>query len=127
MQNLKSLPVYHVFWGQSLDRASFEEHIRYTLRSAILTRIGERHHHPEIGSTVTDFLFRPLSPTLRSEIATTLREAIEKSESRVEVRAIDVGPDTSPALEPSGLGRIRVAVSYIIKATSRLDKLTIQI
>lgn len=107
--------------ASTLVRTPLEDHLKYSLRSLLLTRLGERPFHPQYGSTVLDLLFRPFSPELRTELCNRVRQAISQSEPRVEL--IDVDVQRSPQ-EPS---RLLVILSYQIKETQKKDRMNLQL
>lgn len=105
----------------SLRRCSLEEHIKQALRACILTRLGERSFHPLLGSRVSEYLFRPLISQVRGDIAQAIRDAIERSEPRVETLAVEVAADKA---EP---GLAKIQLQYRILETSKVERLNISL
>jgi len=104
-----------------LRRVSLEDNIKYTLRAALLTKKGERRYFPELGGAIRDFLFRPLVPGVKSELIHEIRNTLEKSEPRIELRDIELDTDL---LDKS---RILVMLRYRVIATDKLDRLKIAV
>jgi len=107
--------------GSGLRRVSLEEHIKYTLRAALLTSVGERKLSPEMGSNVRDMLFRPLLNNVRVELKSVLLQAVQKNEPRVEVEKIEVDYD------PSDQSRLSVLMDYRVLQTSKRDQMALRI
>ncbi len=102
--------------GNEFRRISVEDHIKYSLRAAILTQKGERALRPHLGSDIRQFLFRPLTPGLRVELQTQIRRTLAESEPRVEVEDVEVRSDAEDA------ARALVSVSYQLKKTRKRDQ-----
>ena len=107
--------------ASSLKRVSLEDHIKYTLRAAILTHEGERFLHPTLGSRVRDSLFRPLIAEIRTEIASQVSSAIQKSEPRVEVIDVEVAPDNVDK------SKVLVQIKYRVLETRKVDNVRLAI
>lgn len=100
-----------------LSRASLEEHIKYCLRAAILTRIGERALLPTLGSQLHNLMFRPMSNGLQTDLRNKITESIANSEPRVETLSVDF---LSGSVDRSEL---KISVKYRIKETQKIDQL----
>jgi phage baseplate assembly protein W len=102
-----------------LERAPLEEHIRYTLRAALLTRQASRAFHPDLGSGLRDSLFRPLTSGTKSDIVALVKTAVQRSEPRVELEDILVSTD---AVDRS---RLQIQLKYRILETQKLDQVRV--
>lgn len=111
----------HFVLGDRLRSASLEDHLKYCLRAAILTHVGERELAPELGSEVRELLFRPLVPGLRVELEGSLRKAIAAGEPRVEVESVDIGRD------PSDAARVLVNLAYRVLETRKRDQVKVRL
>ena len=111
---------YHIL-NDSLRPASLDEHLKYTLRAALLTTKGERVLSPSLGSSLKELLFRPLNSSLKTEIEAAIRGAIEANEPRVRMEEVDLESD------PTEIGKILVKIGYRISETQKRDKLTLTI
>jgi phage baseplate assembly protein W len=70
--------------------ASEEEALRSTVRSLLLTRFGERPMRENAGSHLWEYLFRPMNEGTLNELKNEIREAVERSEGRLQVAETDV-------------------------------------
>ena len=107
--------------GWRLAPCTYEEHIRQSLRTLLLTARGERFMHPEFGSGLSAYLFESIDATTVSLIKREVRSTVERYEPRVELT--DVAVDHN-AQDPAVL---RVAVYYRIKSTGVSDQLSIDV
>jgi phage baseplate assembly protein W len=89
--------------------SEYEENIRQSISMILSTRPGERQMLPEFGCRIHDLLFAPNTSTTASTIAHSVRSAIGRWESRVEVTAVKS--------EPQPNGTISVQVEYMIRTT----------
>jgi phage baseplate assembly protein W len=67
-----------------------EEAVKTALKHLIQTKNFDRPFHPEIGTQVYSLLFENFSPAVRIALERTIRETIEKFETRVRIINIDV-------------------------------------
>jgi len=102
-----------------LQAAGLEEHVRYCLRAAILTRLGERRLRSDLGSIASTFLWRPLEPALRLDLEAAARQAVERGEPRVSLEAVDIDGD------PNDASRLRVQLHYRLLANNKRDRLEV--
>ncbi len=103
----------------SLGRTSLENHIRQSLRSALLTHLGERPAHPELGSELLSLLYKPLSPSLQAEIQNQVRACATRAEPRIILGEVK----TFPAAK----GKVSVVLRYQIQETHKYDELRLEI
>ena len=95
----------------AIIRSSLEEQIKYSLRAAILTHKGERELHKGIGSDVHEMLFRPLHSSLKPEIKSKIKTAVQQSEPRVQLLDIELNSDRSDK------SKIMIYLKYQIRQT----------
>lgn len=117
---------WYIAFGTGIDspalvRCSEEEHIRQSMRACVLTRRGECASHPELGSRVVDFMFRPLIDETRSALAAAIRHAVTIGEPRVEIQAVELSVDE---LEP---GALIAQLRYRILSSKRSERMLIRL
>jgi phage baseplate assembly protein W len=67
--------------------------IKQSLKVLVLTQMGDRLFHPEIGGNIYEHLFAPIMPSTTISIRKGIEDVINKYEPRVEIVNIDVFPD----------------------------------
>lgn len=107
--------------GKEMRRISLEEHLKHSLRAAILTQAGERKLFPSIGSSIRDLLFKPLLSSVRVELQTAILEAVTKSEPRVEIETVKIENDNTDR------SCLLVELSYRILQTSKRDQVRLRL
>lgn len=100
-----------------LNFVSTPDHIRYCIRSLLLTQKEERVFHPEIGSELRSFFFRQYQPTLVQELKKEIERVIQTHEPRVSIYSIDVQRDQQ------NLQLLRIFLTYRILSTGQMDSL----
>lgn len=103
----------------NLARCSYEEHIRQSIRTLLLTARGERVMRPDFGSALGDFLFENIDATTVALIKREVVSTIERYEPRVNLTDVKVHSD---ARDP---GVLRVTVEYRIISTGAADSLVV--
>lgn len=89
-----------------------DQEIDQAIRLILGTAVGERPMRPEFGSRLHEFLFAPADATTAGLIAHDVREALERWEPRIIVRAVVVTIDDQ---EPSLL---YIDIEYSIRSTN---------
>lgn len=102
-------------------RSTEADHIKYCIRSILLTRKGERIFYPNTGGNLMAFLFQQYQSRTVAAIQLEIQNTIEASEKRVNVHSVVVDRDE---LDPQ---RISVAIQYEVRRTGQLDSLSFQI
>lgn len=67
--------------------------IEASMRHLIMTRRGERHFQPELGCSVYDQLFEPMSPLTTINIKKSIEEVLSNFEYRVTLEDVEVIED----------------------------------
>lgn len=114
----------HFRWDPATGRlvtTTLEEHLRQCLRAALLTHRGERPLRPELGSEIRDRLFRPLDSRLATELASLVRDAIDRAESRVEILEVGLRSDGDDRT------RLQAELKYRVKATQQASAVKVAI
>lgn len=70
-----------------------KESIEASMRHLILTRRGERKFQPELGCSVYDQLFEPMSPLTTINIKKSIQEVLSNFEYRVTLEDVEVIED----------------------------------
>ncbi len=104
-----------------LRAASLEEQVKESLRGVLLTRQGERTAHPELGSLLHRYLFRPLSQSLLSEMKEEVKRSISCSEDRVRVAAVEIRQRGDNAEQ------IELLVDFEIKQTRKAGQVKVEL
>jgi len=76
-----------------------------SLRSLVLISKGELPMYPDLGLSVTSWIFKSVTPIFKAQIAREVRAAIERYEPRVTVLAVQVA-------ERSEEGALDVVITY---------------
>ena len=90
------------------DRADVEQAIRIILRTAK----GERVMRPAFGCGIHEYTFAAIDTTTLRLIETSVREALERWERRIDV--VDVEADSTPLDE----GRLDIDITYRLRRTN---------
>lgn len=79
----------------SFRRAGETDLIARSIHLILGTARGERMMRPEFGSTLADFVFKPLTAANRGRMATAVKAALQTWEPRIRVLdvAVSVAPD----------------------------------
>ena len=111
--------------GEEPDRrlspCTFDEHVRQSLLTLLLTARGERFMRPGYGSGLSAYLFESIDATTVSLIKSEVKSTVERYEPRIELTDVTV---VHGAQDP---GALRVAVYYRIKSTGFSDQLTVDV
>jgi phage baseplate assembly protein W len=89
-----------------------ESDIDQAIQLILGTAPGERPMRPEFGCGVHDFVFHSIDSNTLASMEVAIREALERWEPRIDVRAIRF--DASQA--PNGL--LTIDISYEVRATN---------
>jgi|SRR6185312_7576516 phage baseplate assembly protein W len=73
--------------------ATNENAVGQALKGLILTNIGERFYHPEIGSKVQGLNFEPNDESTLELLKTTITQTINNCEPRVQLQDLQVKQD----------------------------------
>lgn len=95
-----------------METASGREDVEQAIRIILGTAKGERVMRPDFGCGIHEYAFAAIDTTTRRLIETSVREALEEWERRIEV--LDVSTDTAE-LEN---GRIDIEIDYRLRRTN---------
>jgi phage baseplate assembly protein W len=93
-----------------LRLAAFEESVRQAIWIILGTAPGERVMRPDFGCGLNDLVFELNNTATAGRVATTVRDALERFEPRIEVGEISVK-------RADGGARMDIAINYTILAT----------
>jgi phage baseplate assembly protein W len=88
------------------------EDIDRSIVMVLSTAKGERLMRPEFGCAIWDQLFEPINANTLGLMAQAVRDAIGQWEPRVELE------DVSTSADPDGQGKVRIDITYRIRATN---------
>ena len=87
-----------------------EENIAKSIKVIVLTRLGERFFHPNLGTEINDFAFmRNVMSMDRIRLKRMIETAITENEFRVDVDQVDVRNNQQEDC-------VEISVAYTIKA-----------
>ncbi|MCL2707221.1 MAG: GPW/gp25 family protein [Dehalococcoidia bacterium] len=104
-----------------LAACSYEDHVKQSLRSILLTAQGERVMRPDFGSGLNAYLFEGIDATTTSLIKRDIRNTIARFEPRVELLDVHV---RNTARDPAVLC---VELRYRIKSNNVSDQLVLSV
>lgn len=107
----------HLEPGGRIAEAVYEQDIGEAIRIVLGTNPGERVMRPDFGAGLNAFVFEPVNPTTLARVETRVRDSLIAWEPRIDVLAVQVGPQGSP---PSTL---LIELSYRVRATNSLQNL----
>ena len=85
--------------------------INESLEILLTTTVGERLLQLEYGSDLTEYVFEPLTATLKAVVETRVRKAIQLYEPRIRLNKLELIPDN---LE----GRLLIKLTYTVVTTN---------
>lgn len=94
-----------------------EEAIRNGIFLILSTAPGERAMRPGFGCGLADLVFRPNTPALRAAVRTAVRDALVRSEPRIDVLDVTVDP------APDAAHHLLIRVDYRVRTNNALFNL----
>ncbi len=85
--------------------------VHQSLQILLATRQGERPMQEDFGGSLDDVLFEEMTPSLTSQVASLVYDAIVRNEPRVELRGVDV-------TTADEAGVLQIAIDYGIRGTN---------
>lgn len=92
--------------------SSGEEDIEEAIRIILGTAPGERVMRPEFGCGIHQFAFEIVNATTLASVETTVREALDRWEHRIDVESV------TASAEELDHGRMLVRIEYRIRSTN---------
>ncbi|MBU7005768.1 GPW/gp25 family protein [Phosphitispora fastidiosa] len=92
--------------------SEYEQDIQESIRIILTTSKGERVMRPDFGCGIHDFVFASMSITTLSMMESSIREALQQWEPRIEVTGVNAAPDRA---EP---GRLDIEIKYCVRSTN---------
>ncbi|MDG1331960.1 MAG: GPW/gp25 family protein [Crocinitomicaceae bacterium] len=107
-----SFPTTFVKTNREVTMESGEDDIKQSLEILLGTTPGERIMHPDFGCNLKDYLFQPMSTTLKSIVQDIVKTAIVKFEARIDLLSINL--NTEQELD----GVLLIEINYTVRATN---------
>lgn len=96
----------------SVETASGRDDVEQSIRIILETAKGERVMRPDFGCSIHEYAFSTVDTTTLRLVETTVREALETWEPRVDVESVDA---SAANLER---GRLDVEITYRLRRTN---------
>lgn len=97
---------------RGVEMVSADDDIQQSLEILLGTTLGERLMHPDYGCNLQDYLFKPMSTTLRTMVKDLVETAIIRHEPRIDVAAVNL--NITQQLE----GVLLLEIEYTIRTTN---------
>jgi phage baseplate assembly protein W len=104
----------------ALSSCTYEEHIKQSLRTLLLTSREQRVMRRNFGNRLGAYLYENIGPTTASLIRNEIISTVERYEPRVEIDGVQVRAGQDP-------GVISVELTYRITSTGAADRLALSI
>lgn len=101
----------------AVAEAAYEDDVREAIRIILGTNPGERLMRPDFGAGLDRFVFEPVNPTTIARLQRQVREALIRSEPRIDVEDVAVSPQGAPPVV------LLVELVYRVRATNALENL----
>ena len=102
-----------------LEYPTLEESVRQQIRVLLSTRPGEQLMRPDFGAGLQNFVHEPNSLTTRRRIHDSIRETIDRYETRIFLDRIDVQPD------PDRPSHLRIVLGYRLRRTGQAGQMSL--
>lgn len=106
-----SLPVTTDGEG-AIETADGREDVEQSIRIILETAKGERVMRPDFGCSIHEYAFATIDTTTLRLVETTVREALETWERRIEVQSVSASTDRLDE------GRLDVEIEYRLRRTN---------
>jgi phage baseplate assembly protein W len=100
-----------------VESVAYEEDIRQSILIILMTAPGERVMRPSFGCGIHDLVFRSLDSTTLQLIRSSVKDAMQRCEARIEL--LDVTVDEEATSE----GMLLVELQYRVRRTNQLGNL----
>jgi phage baseplate assembly protein W len=97
--------------GAEVAMVSDADDVHQSLQILLATSRGERPMQEDFGGSLDDVLFEEMTPSLTSQVASLVYDAILDNEPRVELRSVDV-------TTADEAGVLQIAIDYGIRGTN---------
>jgi phage baseplate assembly protein W len=107
-----------------LSASEYEEDVRDSVTIILSTAKGERVMRPDFGCGVHDFVFEAVSNSTLSLVEASVREALARWESRIELVAVKAAANdhrqekAGAGNVPEGALSIDISISYRVRTTN---------
>lgn len=96
-----------------LRTVEFDEDIEQSIRIILETAPGERVMRPSFGCGVHDLVFSTVDSTVIQRVKSTVTDALQNWEPRIEVTSVTVPEESSLK------GELRVSINYRVRKTNQ--------
>lgn len=104
-----------------LAACTYNEHVRQSIRTLLLTGRGQRRMRPDFGNRLGAYLFENIAGTTAALVKSEIIDTIGLYEPRVELADVQVrGDGRNP-------GTISVEIEYTVISTGAADRLALTI
>jgi phage baseplate assembly protein W len=100
----------------NIQLAEYEESVRQSILIILGTAKGERAMRPDFGCGIYDLVFEVNSASTAGRVAQSVREALLKFETRIDVRGIEAEPR-------NGGETLMISIDYEVRATNNVFNL----
>jgi uncharacterized protein len=97
--------------GAEVAMVSDTDDVHQSLQILLATSRGERPMQEDFGGSLDDVLFEEMTPSLTSQVASLIYDAILENEPRIELRSVDV-------TTADEAGVLQIAIDYGIRGTN---------
>ncbi len=98
--------------GARLKVEEGSQNVHKSILLILTTELGERPLNPNFGSSLSQYLYEPISDRLVNELSDSVEKAILRHETRIELNQVEITTDDLDA------GLLRINVQYTLKATN---------
>jgi uncharacterized protein len=95
-----------------INRVSYEEDIKQSIRIILSTAKGERVMRPDFGCGIHDLVFEVVNTTTLAEIEDRVRDALATFEPRIDVQRVSA--DSTAGID----GKLEISIDYTIRGTN---------
>lgn len=103
----------------SVSMLEGKEDVENSIEVILQTKLGERILRSEFGSEIHDLLFEPLNATMKTYMASSLRDSLTENEPRITVETVDL------VQQNPGLGRVDITIRYKLIGSNQPNNLVV--
>jgi phage baseplate assembly protein W len=100
--------------GGAIETSNGPDRVRDAIWVILSTGVGERLMRPTFGAGVTDYVFQPNTPAIRTALGEAIKQALVRWEPRIDLDAVRVDPVDG---EPS---QVIASIDYRLRTTNEL-------
>ena len=96
-----------------ISMSEYEENIKESIRIILETAKGERIMRPNFGCGIHDFVFETINASTLGQIESSVRDALEMWEPRIEIITVNTHPERE-----SSTGKLLINIQYLVRKTN---------